>query len=119
MEERCSLSHEVRIFNSRGRWPPMESASPIWKPARPVTIFGRCRWTSTHDPIATLFIHAGLGDRDKVYEGLELASRDHSAFPTIETWLDQVLDEYADEPRFQEMYRRLRLAPRTSEGVNA
>jgi hypothetical protein len=66
------------------------------------------------DPIVRLLIHVGLDERDKVYEQMELVSRDRSNFPNIEMLFAPALDMYAAEPRFQDLFRRLRLASRTS-----
>jgi serine/threonine-protein kinase len=66
------------------------------------------------DPIVTLLIYVGLDDRDSVYEQMELVLTDRSNFPNVEMLFAPALDVYAAEPRFQELFRRLRLAPRTS-----
>ena len=66
------------------------------------------------DPIVSLLIYVGLDDRDKVYEQMELVCRDRSNFPNIEMLFAPALDVYAADPRFQELFQRLRLAPRTS-----
>lgn len=66
------------------------------------------------DPIVSLLIYVGLDDRDKVYEQMELVSRDRSNFPNIEMLFAPALDVYAAEPRFQELFRRLRLVSRPS-----
>jgi tetratricopeptide (TPR) repeat protein len=66
------------------------------------------------DPVVTLLIYVGLDDRDKVYRQMELVLEDRSNFPNIEMLFAPALDVYAAEPRFQELFRRLRLAPRTS-----
>jgi serine/threonine-protein kinase len=66
------------------------------------------------DPIVSLLIYVGLDDRDNVYEQMDLVRQDRSNFPNIEMLFAPALDVYAAEPRFQELFRRLRLAPRTS-----
>jgi hypothetical protein len=66
------------------------------------------------DPIVSLLIYVGLDDRDKVYEQMELASKDRSNCPNIEMLFAPALDVYAAEARFQELFRRLRLVSRTS-----
>jgi Tfp pilus assembly protein PilF len=66
------------------------------------------------DPIVRMLIYVGLDDRDKAYEEMELACKDRSNFPNIEMLLAPALDAYATEPRFQDLFRRLRLVSRSS-----
>ena len=65
------------------------------------------------DPLASLLIYEGLDDCDNVYEQMELLRQVGGNFPNIEMLFAPALDVYAAEPRFQELFRRLRLAPRT------
>jgi hypothetical protein len=46
-------------------------------------------------------------------EQMERLRQDRSNFPNIEMLFAPALDVYAMEPRFQELFRRLRLASRT------
>jgi TolB-like protein/Tfp pilus assembly protein PilF len=64
------------------------------------------------DPLVRLMIFVGLDHRDKVYEEMKLVIEDRSNFPNIEMLLGPALDIYAEETRFQSLFRRLRLVPR-------
>ena len=65
------------------------------------------------DPIGVLLIYVGLEDLDAVERQLELILEVHAAFPNVEHLLAGRLDRLAAEPRFRELFRRLRLTPRS------
>ena len=55
-------------------------------------------------------VYVGLGDKAQALEWLEKAYEDHSFRLTfIKTWPE--LDSLRGEPRFQELLRRMNLAP--------
>ena len=59
---------------------------------------------------AVAAVHTGLGDKDQAFTWLETACEERSAwlfFARVEPWLDPL----RSEPRFQDLLRRMRLAP--------
>lgn len=55
-------------------------------------------------------IYAGLGDKDKAFQGLDQALRDRSSFLPYITW-DRRADVLRSDPRFETVLRKLGLPP--------
>jgi serine/threonine protein kinase/tetratricopeptide (TPR) repeat protein len=64
-------------------------------------------------PITSVMIWLGLGDRDRTYEAVRIYVDEGYTGSIIENVLSPFLDELWLEPRFADLFRRLRLVPRS------
>jgi len=62
------------------------------------------------DPFDIALVYVGLGDKAQALEWLQRAHEDHS-FELTWIKVDPRLDSLRGEPRFQDLLRRMNLAP--------
>jgi tetratricopeptide (TPR) repeat protein len=60
-------------------------------------------------PYAEVLVDIGLNDRDRIYEGLQKCIAERITGFSIEIVLGYYLDRFEDEPRFRELFDRIRL----------
>jgi hypothetical protein len=66
-------------------------------------------------PTADILISVPLGDRDRTYKALVAGVDEGITGCAVEIWIAPYLHDLAGEPRFVDLFEKLRMVPRTSQ----